>query len=147
MRKFYEVAKDFKKSELETQLPRRSTDGSAGYDFFSKINAEVKPGETVKIWTDVKAEMDVDNVLFLDIRSSMGGTWFLNSVIGVVDKDYFCNAKNDGNIGFFLKNISNETQFIKIGDRIGQGIFLNYLKTVDDAVTEKRTGGFGSTGK
>ena len=35
------------------QLPKRATAGSAGYDFYSPLSFELKPGETVKIPTGV----------------------------------------------------------------------------------------------
>ena len=40
------------------KLPKRATAGSAGYDFYSPLSFELKPGETVKIPTGVRAEMD-----------------------------------------------------------------------------------------
>ena len=147
MRKFYEVKENLKKSNLPTKLPVRKTSRSAGYDFFSKIDADVKPGEIIKIWTDVKLELNPDEFMMADIRSSMGGTWYSLTIIGIIDADYFSNPKNDGNIGFFLKNISEETQHINIGDSIGQGIITKYLTVDDDNATGERTGGFGSTGK
>ena len=61
--------------------------------------------------------------------------------------DYFSNVDNDGNIGVFLINISDEIQYIYKGDRIAQGMFVNFLITDDDEVTTERKGGFGSTGK
>lgn len=147
MRVFEEVAIPFRKhGDVKTNLPERGSAKSAGYDFCSKINAEVQPGETVKIWTDVKARMEDDDVLLLDVRSSMGGKWVLTNTIGVIDSDYYSNVKNDGNIGIFLKNISNEPQRIEIGDRIAQGIFTKYLITDNDNVSKERVGGFGSTG-
>lgn len=147
MRKFYEVKESLKKSSLPTQLPTRATGRAAGYDFYSKLETEVKPGEIVKLWTDVKIELNDDEFLAVDIRSSMGGIWYLTSIIGIIDADYFENAKNDGNIGFFLKNISDEPQRINIGDRIGQGVIMKYLVVDNDNASGTRTGGFGSTGK
>ena len=61
--------------------------------------------------------------------------------------DYFENVDNDGNIGIFLLNISDEIQYIYKGDRIAQGMFINFLITDDDDVNTERVGGFGSTGK
>lgn len=147
-RGFLEVCPVHKKyPTVKTQLPVRSTKGSAGYDFFSKVNIIAKPGEIVKIWSDVKAYMNEDEVLMLHVRSSMGGKWMFSNTTGIIDSDYYGNEKNDGNIGLFLKNISDEVQEIKIGDRIAQGIFVKYLVTDDDNVTNSRAGGHGSTGK
>lgn len=148
MRKFYEVDEKFKKVNGETKLPTRATKGSCAYDFYAKANYDVVPNNIVKIWTDVKAEMESDEVLLVNVRSSMGGIWALTNEQGWVDSDYFENKKNDGNIGIFLKNVSNEIQHIEIGDRIGQGMFTKYLITEDDKpLSETRNGGFGSTGK
>ena len=69
----------------------------------------------------------------------------LANTIGIVDSDYYNNESNEGNIGIFLKNISDESQIINIGNKIGQGLFVKYL-TVDNDNTQKiRKGGFGST--
>ena len=127
-------------------LPTRGTKNSAGYDFYSPDEYMVKPNEIVKIWTDVKAYMQSDEFLMLNVRSSMGGKFMLANTIGIVDSDYYSNSNNDGNIGIFLKNISDQTQLIKQGERIGQGLFLKYLTTDnDDFISETRKGGHGST--
>ena len=147
MRKFEEVREECKKYAGETILPSRATKKSAGYDFYAKVSVSANPGEIVKIWSDVKALMNEDEVLMLYVRSSMGGKWMLSNSTGVIDSDYYSNPKNDGNIGLFLKNISNEVQKIEKGDRIAQGIFIKYLVTDNDAAEGNRIGGHGSTGK
>ena len=45
------------------RLPRRATAGSAGYDFFSPVDFELKPGETLKMPTGIRAWMEPDWVL------------------------------------------------------------------------------------
>lgn len=146
MRRFYEVDEKFRKfPDIETRLPERMSTGSAGYDFYSKYSVSVEPGEVVKIWTDVKAEMNPEEVLLLVVRSSMGGKFMMANTVGVIDSDYFSNPDNDGNIGIFLKNISSKKQFIFSGDRVAQGIFLNYLTAENGNLDCKRNGGFGST--
>lgn len=147
MRKFYEVKKDFKKVDLETKLPEKSTKTSAGYDFFSKIAVSVAPNQIVKIWTDVKVQMEDDEVLLLFPRSSMGGKFMLANTVGVIDSDYFSNSDNDGNIGLFLKNISDKPQTIHIGDKVAQGVFVKFLSAENGNSEVERIGGFGSTGK
>ena len=128
-------------------LPQRSTKGSAAYDFFACDNYIVQPNEIIKIWTDVKSYMQDDEVLIINVRSSMGGKFMLANTQGWIDNDYYSNPDNDGNVGVFLKNISNETQVIERGSRIAQGIFVKYLITDNDSTTSVRKGGFGSTGK
>ena len=144
MRKFEAIPDNLRKTEGTIKLPQRMTEKSAGYDFFANATYSIKPKEIVKVWTDVKALMNDDEVLILDVRSSMGGRFMLANTIGIIDADYV-NAENGGNIGLFLKNISDKKQTILKGDRVGQGIFLKYLTTDDDNVHNKRKGGFGST--
>ena len=142
----FEFVKPLMRRSDYAHIPTRSSINSAGYDFYSDQDYTVSPNEIIKIWTNVKAYMCKDEFLMLDVRSSMGGKFMLANTIGIIDSDYYSNPDNDGNIGIFLKNISNETQYIKKDERIAQGIFIEFLKA-DDIVTTKRNGGFGSSNK
>jgi dUTP pyrophosphatase len=77
----------------------------------------------------------------------MGGKFMLANTQGWIVQDYYSNEGNDGNIGIFLKNISNEVQTISKGDRIGQGAFFNFLVADNGNTDAIRKGGFGSTNK
>ena len=147
MARFFEVVKDeFKKNAGEIKLPTRASEHSAGYDFYSPIDVIIEPNESVLIFTDVKAHMYYDNVLMLFVRSSMGKyPVVIANGTGIIDSDYYGNPDNDGNIGFRLLNLGNTPYEIKVGDRIGQGVFVKYGITKDDSVTTTRQGGFGST--
>ena len=91
--------------------------------------------------------MQSDEVLILNVRSSMGGKFMLANTQGWVDSDYYSNPDNDGSIGIFLKNISNEPQKLEKGSRIAQGMFIKYLTVDNDNVTTMRVGGWGSSGR
>ena len=56
----------------DIRLPRRATSGSAGYDFFTPVAVNLKPGETLKIPTGVRAQMEEGWVLQIFPRSSLG---------------------------------------------------------------------------
>lgn len=132
----------------DTKLPTRGSKHSAGYDFYSKENAEIKPGEKYLFWSDVKAYMLSGEVLEIYVRSSIGikkGLTLANSV-GIIDSDYYSNPDSDGNIGICLRNESDSVQKIEIGERIAQGIFKQFLvaDNIDEQVKE-RVGGIGST--
>ena len=43
----------------EIRLPKRATKGSAGYDFYLTSDISLKPGESVKIPTGIRAKMEV----------------------------------------------------------------------------------------
>lgn len=146
IRGFQIVISEKRKTDC-VHMPTRSSKNSAGYDFYADKDYNILPNEIIKIWTDIKAYMQPDEFLMLDIRSSMGGKYMLANTIGIIDSDYYSNPDNDGNIGIFLKNISNTELKIFKGDKIAQGIFIKYFKADEDKTTAKRVGGFGSSGK
>lgn len=147
MRYFEVVSDSFRKNpNVEIQLPTRGSKNSAGYDFYSPIDAVIQPNEMVMIWTDVKASMYYDNALLIIPRSSMGKhPIMISNTVGLIDSDYYGNESTDGNIGFRLFNLGPTPYEIKAGDRIGQGIFIKYGTVKDDNTTTERKGGFGST--
>ena len=137
-----------KKNNENIILPTRADSGSAGYDFYAPKDYICQPHKVTKIWTDVKAYMLPHEFLLLDVRSSMGGKFHLANTIGIIDSTYYNNADNEGNIGIFLVNDTDEPIEIKAGERVAQGIFLNYLTVdYDTPLNETRAGGFGSSGK
>ena len=134
----------------DIKLPKRATKGSAGYDFFAPFSFNLKPGETIKIPTGIRAKMDSEWVLCLFPRSGLGFKYRLqlNNTVGVVDSDYY-GSDNEGHIFVKITNDSNEGKSVEIktGDAFSQGIFLQYGITEDDDATGVRNGGFGSTSK
>ena len=167
--KFYKVSKEqFQKDWIDTfgesgeqggtpediyqeiKLPRRATAGSAGYDFFAPVDVTLKPGETIKIPTGIRVEMEQEWVLKCYPRSGLGFKYRLqlNNTVGIIDSDYFY-SDNEGHMFAKITNDSNEEKTVEIkkGDGFMQGIFVEYGITVDDDVTDVRNGGFGSTTK
>ena len=131
-------------------VPVRATAGSAGYDFFAPVEITLQPGETVKIPTGIRVEMEQDWVLKCYPRSGLGFKYRLqlNNTVGIIDSDYFY-SDNEGHIFAKLTNDTNEgkTLVIPAGTGFMQGIFVEYGITVDDAAEGVRNGGFGSTTK
>ena len=146
MRKF-EIVTAFK--DQDPILPTRATEGSAGYDLSSIKEVTIEPKQIVLVPTGLKVSMSKDEALFVFPRSSLAikrGLMMSNSV-GVIDSDYYGNKDNEGHIMVPLMNITDQAVIIKKGERIAQGIFMQYLKTSDDEVKSAlRTGGFGSSG-
>lgn len=132
------------------KLPARATKGSAGYDFFSPIDFELKPGETLKIPTGIRVSMEEDWVLCIFPRSGLGFKYRLqmNNTVGVIDSDYY-DSDNEGHIFLKMTNDSNEGKTVTVsqGNGMAQGIFFQYGITEDDQAEEERNGGFGSTTK
>lgn len=159
----FEIVSKFKNEDIH--LPVRKTNASAGYDFEAaeslivpsiwKVLAEkVFIGEATGlkatlIPTGIKSYMLDDEYLQLSIRSgtALKTGLILANGVGVVDSDYYNNPDNEGHIMFPVHNLGFKDKLIKKGERIGQGLFLNYLKADDDMSDGVRTGGFGSTDK
>ncbi len=97
--------------------------------------------------TGIKAYMQTDEFLQLANRSSNPLKRFLllANGVGVIDADYYNNPDNEGHIMFQFVNFGVTDVTIKKGERIGQGIFLPFLKADQDETMSTRTGGFGSS--
>lgn len=129
-------------------LPQRATKGSAGYDFVSPVDIQLKPKETLKIPTGIRCNIADGWVLMCYPRSGLGFKYRLqlNNTVGVIDSDYY-NSDNEGHIIAKLTNDSNEEKVmdVKSGSGFIQGIFTPFGITEDDNVINIRNGGFGST--
>ena len=142
----FEIAKGFENSDVK--MPKRATSSSAGYDISALEDVIIPAGKTVLLKTGLKAHMEKDEVLLLFPRSSLAvkrGLRLANSV-AVIDADYCSNPDNDGHIMIPVFNFSGKDVEIKKGERVAQGIFINYLVTDDDEASGERKGGCGSTG-
>lgn len=132
----------------QLRLPRRGTSGSAGYDFFAPGAFTVKPGQTVKIPTGIRVRMEDGWVLACFPRSGLGFKYRLqlDNTVGIIDSDYW-QSDNEGHIFCKLTNDSKQekTLELEMGTGFMQGIFLPFGITLDDDVSERRNGGFGST--
>lgn len=131
------------------ELPKRSTEKSAGYDFFAMEDIILDPYKITYVPTGVKCKMLDDEMLILANRSSNPKKKgiILASGINIIDADYYGNIDNDGEIFLILQNITNEPVTIKKGDKTVQGVFVKFLKTDDDNSEKERVSGIGSTGR
>lgn len=131
-------------SEKEELMPRRSTSGSAGYDFISPVDIVIPAHGEGLIESEVSIELDKDKVLLLFVRSSYGFKYgvTLSNGTGVIDSDFYPNTMKCK-----LRNDSDKDLIIKKGDKYMQGVIVQYFVTDDDDATGVRTGGIGSTGK
>ena len=166
MRKDPEVADIFKESP-ELLIPVRSTQGSAGYDLINPFKGERKllfPNRVYLIDSFVKLNIPEGYVAKMYIRSSLGikrGLTLANNV-GIIDSDFHHSIKiplvlNGVDMNFYnVYDIENwahdvdvhpEEAVIREGERIAQLVFMKYETIEGVVVSEKRTGGLGSTGK
>ncbi len=131
----------------EIPMPRRATEGSAGYDFVCPAAVTLAPGETRVIPTGIRALIEPGWVLVICPRSSLGRKYGMRlaNTVGVIDSDY-SQAENEGHILCAVTNGGDSPLTLNPGDRFCQGIFLPFGLAEEEAVTEKRVGGYGSTG-
>lgn len=154
-RKLYDTFEDTRTKKKHSfprdiKLPQRSTPLSAGYDFYLTQDIDFLPNRITLIYTDIKFECLPNQFLDMRIRSSLAIKHDLQiaNAPGTVDADYFENPDNDGNIIIAIRNLGGTTYKAKAGEKIAQGIIVNYNTTDDDSpLSEIRRGGVGSTGK
>lgn len=147
MERGFQYVKRIENKDFE--LPKRSTEKSAGYDFFAMEDIILDPYKITYVPTGVKCKMLDDEMLILANRSSNPKKKgiILASGINIIDADYYGNIDNDGEIFLILQNITNEPVTIKKGDKTVQGVFVKFLKTDDDNSEKERVSGIGSTGR
>ena len=132
-------------------LPKRATAGSSGYDLRTPFTFTLKPGEDIVIPTGLRARIASGWWLMLMPRSGLGFKFYtrLANTVGNIDSDYY-SADNEGHIMVKLRletDADGEPHTFEAGTAVCQGVFVPFGITEDDDATEKRTGGFGSTGK
>ena len=81
------------------QLPKRATDGSAGYDFISPFNFNLPLGSSITIPTGIRCKMKRNTFLMVVPRSGQGFKYRLSVVntAGIIDSDYY-GSDNEGHI-------------------------------------------------
>lgn len=146
----FELVKDYR-DELNL-LPTRATKGSAGYDFRAAkdiVVPNILNDKPVLVPTGIKCKLKRDQVLLLFNRSSNAAKrgLIIPNGVGVVDSDYYNNSDNEGQIFGLFSCIGQKSYLIHKGDRIMQGIVIDYHVADNDITTGMRMGGFGSTGK
>lgn len=147
-----DIADRTKRAFSDAKMPEYATRNSAGADFFCAKEVVIPSIKESKkptlVHTGIKAQMSEDEVLYLYNRSSNPSKLglVLANGVGVVDSDYFENESNDGEIMFSFINITDKPVTLKVGDKLGQGVFSKFLRPENAVVGDtERAGGFGST--
>ena len=127
------------------KIPTRATQNSAGYDLYASEPVTIPSKGLQLVRTDVAVQLDANEYFSIVSRSGLAlksGIFVLNSP-GIVDSDYYPNP-----IGVILYNTSDKDFKVEAGDRIAQGIVMEYKTMSNDESDTKvmRQGGFGSTG-
>ncbi|XP_046510685.1 deoxyuridine 5'-triphosphate nucleotidohydrolase, mitochondrial isoform X1 [Equus quagga] len=126
--------------------PTKGSARAAGYDLYSAYDYTVPPMEKALVKTDIQIALPSGCYGRVAPRSGLAAKHFIDVGAGVIDEDY------RGNVGVVLFNFGKEKFEVKKGDRIAQliceRIFYPEIEEVQVLdVTERGSGGFGSTGK
>lgn len=126
-------------------VPKRATEGSAGYDISSAVDAVIPPNERLAVSTGIAIGLPPGTYGRIGARSGLAFKYGIDVFAGIIDSDF------RGEVKAILYNSGDQPFIIKTGDRICQ-LVLEVIKTPDVAVvleindTDRGTGGFGSTG-
>ena len=127
-------------------LPKRQTEGSAGYDLFSPAKFTIPPNGQCTVFTDIAVAIPRGYYGRIAPRSSLAAKHGLDVGAGVIDADF------RGNVGVILFNHSQKVYFIEPGERIAQLILQKIAtppiiqsQSLDSTTRGER--GFGSTGQ
>lgn len=130
---------------IHATMPVQATNGSAGYNVFSAVDATVSPKTRCAIPLDIAITPPAGTYAQLMSRSGICLKHRVDVRAGTIDRDY------TGNVKVVLENLGDEPFTIKIGDRIAQLVLLqvknppvhgtDHLENTDRGIHS-----FGSTG-
>jgi dUTP pyrophosphatase len=128
-------------------LPEYHTEGSVGFDMYSRVGTELNPKEVKLLPSNLIVEVPKGYVLLISARSSSSKRGLrLSNGIGVIDQDYH---GPDDEIGILAYNFTDKPVKVEKGERIAQGLILPVERADWEEVDEMgdaSRGGFGSTG-
>lgn len=134
----------FKRINENAILPRRATDGSAGFDLFATQNCILWPGASALIASGISMAIPPGFCGMIWPRSGMATRHAIDRLAGLIDSDY------RGEVMISLINHGDRQVEIKRGDRIAQLVVTSFLPDWEERSDlpdpGTRWGGFGSTG-
>ena len=136
----------FKKDTEDTTIPTKGHVSDAGWDLYSNEECYIAANTRKLVDTGIRLEIPDGYVGLIWPRSGLAVNEGIDVFAGVIDSGY------RGVIKVCLYNSSEEGVEIKKGDRIAQILFQEIpcfnIEEIDDlSDSERKEGGFGSTGK
>jgi len=138
---------NIKKMKHNAVIPSYQSKGASGFDLHSTEDLCVMPGDVVLVPTGLAFGLETGYELQVRPRSGIALKTFLRvaNAPGTVDSDY------TGEVKVIMHNTGNSPSFIRVGDRIAQGVICPVLQVTFNEVeelgtTERGNKGFGSSG-
>jgi dUTP pyrophosphatase len=135
-----------KKISSTAKLPTKNSYQDVGFDLYSDENVSIPPQSTAKIRCGIAIELPKGFWFQIEGRSGLGSKG-IQPFAGIVDQGY------QGEISVILFNSNKEIYFVKIGDKIAQGVIRELIQIHDvleikdfSVKTERGDKGFGSSG-
>lgn len=125
----------------ESRRPFRPHGNDAGADVYMPYDCTLQPGEIAKVPLGFGIEVPDGYAGYVFPRTSM-------AVKGLVCELPPVDSGYRGEIHAIISNVSNQTQELSKGSRVGQLVITPVVIAdfVTDLGAERGTGGFGSTG-
>ena len=126
-------------------MPKRATDGSAGFDLSTIEGGWLPVGQTRAFKTGLAFEIPNGFEMVIRPRSGISLKTNLLVMIGTIDADY------RGNVAIIVKNIGTKDYYVQRGTRLAQAVFhkvefFDFVEANELSATDRGTGGFGHTG-
>ena len=136
---------------LQSHLPAYATTGSAGVDLRAAIDSDmvIAPGETQLVPTGIAIHLEDPGFAAMILpRSGLGHKHgiVLGNLVGLIDSDYqgqiFVSIWNRGHEAFRLAPLERIAQMVVV-----PVVQVDFRLVDEFPVSERGSGGFGSTGK
>lgn len=132
------------KTREDAIIPRRATEGSAGYDLYTPDEFTISAGERKLVKTGITTEFCPWVQAQIWPRSGLAVKVVLDTLAGILDSDF------RGEIGVVLINLGEHDLTFRVGEAIAQIVFMPVIHGVVEATgqiseTVRGAGGFGST--
>lgn len=126
-------------------IPRRGSDGAAGYDLYAAEGVCIQPQHRGLVGTAISIKVPPGTYGRVAPRSGLSVKYEIDVGAGVVDEDY------RGEVKVLLINHGTKDFYVTKGDRIAQLVLERIVNPEVKEVlsldnTNRGEGGFGSTG-
>ena len=138
-------------ARMADQLPAYATPGSAGLDLRACVDAAlvIEPGQTVLIPTGLSIHIGDPGLAAMILpRSGLGHQHgiVLGNLVGLIDSDYqgplMVSCWNRGHAAFTVQPLDRIAQLV-----IVPVVQASFRVVAEFGVSDRGTGGFGSTGR
>lgn len=138
----------FIRNHPDAKAPKKAHDTDACFDLSTIDGATIQPGKAVAFDTGIKLDIPPGQCVLVFSRSGMGfkHDLRLSNAVGVIDSGYQDTVK------VRVRNDGTAPYTVAAGDRIAQMMVLPVMSvSMEEAadfeeISERSTGGFGSTG-